>query len=115
MPDTIEITDIPPARRDEAAEVLTEAFLADPLSRHLFRDSPAPYQDCLRELFRFSCSVRHELDWPLKGALLDGRLMGVAGLSLPEDKEWPPSLQAIYHNFKEFIGPQASARLEEYS
>jgi ribosomal protein S18 acetylase RimI-like enzyme len=98
-----------------AIEVLTRAFEDDPLMRYVFANATAPYEECLRELFRFSCEVRLLLGWPLFGSFAHDQLAGVAGVTEPEEKAWPPSLQAVYEQMKAVVGPLASGHMEEYS
>jgi GNAT superfamily N-acetyltransferase len=120
MAQGVEIIEVELARREEAAMVLLDAFEDDPLAIFIMRGAYAPYSDFmywdyLYELFRFSCSVRLHLGWPLKGALLDGKLVGVAGYTMPDGGEWPPLLEEIYDRLKWFLGPKSSGQLEEYS
>ena len=106
---------VPRERQDEAAEVLALAFEQDPLMGYVFADQGEACHQALRELFRFSCAVRFDLDWPLFGIEEDGRLLGVAGVTAPEDKPWPPSLAATYEQYTSFVGPRAAARFERYA
>jgi ribosomal protein S18 acetylase RimI-like enzyme len=91
------------------------AFHDDPLMRYLFGAAGAAYSDHLRALFRFSCAVRLLLDWPLLGSVKDGRLLGVLGVTEPEDKPWPSTLQSVYDQFKAVVGPAASRDLEGHA
>lgn len=100
---------------EQAVDVLASAFEHDPLMRYLFAESPAPHEQNLRALFRFSCEVRYLLDWPLLGSFDGTRLVGVAGITEPEAKAWPPELESVYGELRAFIGPVAAAGLEEYS
>jgi hypothetical protein len=59
--------------------------------------------------------VRFDLEWSLLGCVYDELLVGVAGLSEPEDKEWPGRLEETYEKFKSEVGPEATERLERYS
>lgn len=102
------------AHLDEATEVLTQAFLADPLMRYAFADWGAAIATPLRALFSFSCEVRYELDWPLFGVAHDGRLAGILGVTEVDDKPWPATLAAIYDRFVEAIGPASAARFGRY-
>ncbi len=99
----------------DAAAVLADAFVDDSLMRHLFRVQPPKYHSHLRELFRFSCEVRLDLEWPLLGSVSGDRLVGVAAVTRPDDTQWPASLSATYERLKSSIGPEATERLERYS
>lgn len=99
---------------DEAAGVLTRAFLDDPLMRHIFADWGERIAIPLRALFVFSCAVRYELDWPLFGAVEGGRLVGVLGVSAVEDAPWPEALSAGYDDFRAAIGPVSAGRFARY-
>lgn len=99
-----------------AISLLTKAFHADPLLSYIFAVSVSDYERTLEELFRFSCEVRLLLEWPLWGWYsAEGTLTGVAGLSMPEEKPWPQSLEAVYNEFQACIGPAASQRIERYA
>jgi ribosomal protein S18 acetylase RimI-like enzyme len=100
---------------DDAIEVLFHSLVNDPLPHYLFETSNVDYQHSLRELFRFSCEVRLDLDWPLLGCIFNSALAGVAGLSEPEEVPWPESLSKTYRKMRSVIGPQAIERLERYS
>ena len=84
------------ARTDDAMAVLAHAFASDPLLRYVFDDWGDAYAGALRALFRFSCAVRFELDWPLLGAERAGRLVGVMDVNEPADRAWPPALSAAH-------------------
>ncbi|NIM96219.1 MAG: GNAT family N-acetyltransferase [Anaerolineales bacterium] len=98
-----------------AIQLLSSAFSDDPLMHFLFNNrSPTFHQD-LRELFRFTCEVRLELDWPILGCIADDGLVGVACVTEPEEVEWPESLGRTYRELVNSIGPEATERLERYS
>ncbi len=98
-----------------AIPVLVSAFMDDPLMRYVFADAPHPYEQNLYELFRFSCEVRLLLDWPLLGSFGETELMGVAGVTDPDQTPWPSALQTVYHEMQTFIGPTAATRFEQYA
>ena len=98
-----------------AIAVLSRAMQRDPLMQFIFEKSTVNYEPSLAELFRFSCAVRFDLDWPLLGCILESRLVGVAGVSEPQDTLWPESLSKTYDNFKSVVGLDATHRLERYS
>jgi ribosomal protein S18 acetylase RimI-like enzyme len=101
-------------RVDEAVGVLSRAFLASPLVRFLAGEDLTGDDPRMREWWRFSCAVRTELDWPLLGVEVDGRLVAAMGLSLTGTPEWPASLDAAYGRLLDALGPAGSARLEQY-
>lgn len=99
-----------------AVDVLCHAFADDPLMRYLFAVSTSSYQQSAQEMFRFSCEVRLLLGWSLFGCLdANGRLVGVAGVTLPEETPWPASLTAVYDELKACIGPRTTERIERYA
>lgn len=100
---------------DDAINVLSQALAGDPLFAFLFEKSNASFRGSLTELFRFSCEVRFDLGWPLLGCVSKSRLVGVAGLSEPEQKPWPESLERTYDRFRAIVGSEAAQRLERYS
>jgi ribosomal protein S18 acetylase RimI-like enzyme len=99
----------------EAIDILSRAFEHDPLMRFIFERSTSDFQSSLAELFRFSCEVRIELEWPLLGCNHDSRLVGVACVTVPEHRPWPKSLSKKYEKLVSAIGPEATDRLERYS
>ena len=118
MPASQAAPDVVPLSREHlpaAIEVLARAFQSDPLMRYIFAEAEAPYDQCLKELFRFSCEVRYLLDWPLFGSFTDTRLLGVAGVTEPEQKPWPETLVSVYRELQTVIGPRATEHLEQYS
>jgi GNAT superfamily N-acetyltransferase len=102
-------------RRQEAVSVLVPAFLDDPLFEFIMGRKPDAADPCIQDFFAFSCEVRYDLDWPLLGVEQNGRLVGVAGIDEPGHKDWPDSLTQTYFSLSKCIGPQATARLEEYA
>lgn len=99
-----------------AADVLMRAFADDPMVKYVFKASKASLEDSGMALFTFSCEVRLLLDWPLLGVIEnDKNLIGVAGLSLPGEVQWPQSLQRVYDDFKKTVGEAAASRMENYS
>ncbi len=105
--------EIRPDSLDAAAGVLALAFENDPLMKYVF-SGPA-YSRHIGDLFRFVCEARLELGWPIIGTSSDGRLAGVACLSPPEDKAWPPSLAEKYDRFRSSINPESFDRLGRFS
>ncbi len=118
MPDDHATPRVVPLTRADlpvAIPILVSAFMDDPLMRYVFADAPHPYEQNLYELFRFSCEVRLLLAWPLLGSFADSALLGVAGITDPDETPWPATLQTVYHNMQRFIGPTAAARFEQYA
>ncbi len=99
---------------EPATDLLGAAFAADPLMDFLFYGGAAKDRG-RRSLMRFACEVRLHLDWPLLGVYRDGALAGVAGLTMPEPKDWPAGLDAAYRRLGEAVGAEAIGRLERYS
>lgn len=97
--------------RDEAAVVLTKAFLREPWLRWAFAECEDPAA-ALRGLQELSVDIRLGMGWPLLGARVDGRLVGVAGASVPGSGPWPEKLDAAYAELCRSIGPVATERIE---
>jgi hypothetical protein len=104
--------DVRPGSLDAAVEVL--AFDNDPLMKYVFSGAEA-YGRGLREVFRFVCEARFDLDWPILGTYTDDHLCGVACLSPPEDKTWPPSLGRKYDRLQASVDYEAFNRLGRFS
>lgn len=98
-----------------AAALLARAFRGDPLIAYLTQDVERPLGELLPTFFRFPCEVRLRLDWPLLGRFQDGALAGVAGVTLPEDADWPPALEAVYRETQDALGRVGTRRLEAYA
>ncbi len=112
---TARVAPLARAHLPEAVGVLARAFAADPMLRWIMSASPAPMERGAQALFRFSCEVRLQLDWPLFGSFAGERLEAVAGVTALEDVPWPDSLRAVYDDLAAVIGPEATVRLERYS
>ena len=99
----------------DAIRVLADAFAQDPLMRYCFGVSDMDFEKSLHEMFRFACEVRLLLEWPLLGCWKNGKLVGVAGASLPGSPKWPPALQNVYGELKASIGKTSSDIMEAYA
>lgn len=110
-----QIISLPHSSIENAVEVLSVAMENDPLMRYIFRSQGETYRQNLRDLFRFSCEVRFELEWSVLGVRLGSKLVGVANLTEPGEAEWPKSLSKKYESLKSAIGLDAIQRLERYS
>ncbi len=115
MANSAAVVQIPRSRLEEAVGVLAAAFEPDPLMNYIFAGQGPAYADSLRQLMRFACLVRFDLDWPLLGVEDSGRLVGVLGVGLAADTPWPDSLKQTYQEFGDVAGAEAVARLEAYS
>jgi ribosomal protein S18 acetylase RimI-like enzyme len=115
MTDTIKIIDLSMDDHEEAADLLTAAFLSDPLMSYLSGDSPAGHEVCTAALMRLSITYRLHLGWPALGIRgSDGRLEGVIGMSAPGPTPDSPVVDALNSWYRETIGPDAVARYAEY-
>ena len=101
------------ADRDDAVDVLTEAFLQEPWLRWTFESHGDRFPGMLRALQTLSVDIRYGMGWPLFGAFLDDQMVGVVGTSIPGSGEWPKSLDDAYAEYCEMIGPEATERLEK--
>jgi len=113
--DKLGLVDIGRERLNEAAEMLALAFASDPMVGHLFPAQDGDLHSKLQSLFRFSCEVRLQLDWPLKGCEWRRKLFGVMGVTEPDPKEWPASLIEVYRSTSVIMGPDAMERMEHLS
>jgi GNAT superfamily N-acetyltransferase len=110
------IINIPHERLEEAVEILALAFEHDPAIQYLFSgvSQQAAFHYQLRELFRFACAVRFDLESPLLGYVVDNELAGVACVGAPVDKPLSDPLIKMYERLKSVIGPEAANRLEAH-
>jgi GNAT superfamily N-acetyltransferase len=109
-----QIIDISRERVEEATEVLTRAFENYPMMDFFFAHSGDKYVAHIREAFRFTCLMRLELNDNITGVEIDGRLVAVACISNPERPDWPESLQRLFAQFEENVGPAAWERFGQY-
>ena len=110
-----EIIDIPRKRLDDAAEVLARAFEDYPLIGYIFAGTGGDYARQVWEAFRITCESRLALNDSVKGVLdEEGRLVAVACINHPEQKEWPASLEQAYAEFEKRIAPRAAECLNQY-
>jgi GNAT superfamily N-acetyltransferase len=101
---------------EEAAEVLTAAFLTDPLMLFLSGDSSAGHEVCTAALMRLSITYRLHLGWPALGIRgNDGRLEGVIGMSVPGPTPKSVAFDALNNWYHDVIGPNAVARYAQYA
>ena len=98
------------AERDAADAVLSDAFAAYPVMRHVLGESRP--RD-LRKLIALFTAARWLRGHPLLGAFDDDRLVGVATLTPPGEHAVPPALEATAHATWEALGAAAWARYEE--
>jgi ribosomal protein S18 acetylase RimI-like enzyme len=105
--------EIGPRYLDAAVEVLALAFQNDPLM--MYACSGPAYASYVREVFRFVCEARWELGWPIIGTTGDSGLNGVACLSAPGEKVWPPSLVKKYDRLQASVSNEAFNRMGRFS
>jgi ribosomal protein S18 acetylase RimI-like enzyme len=97
-----------------AMEVLSAAFLQDPLMSFIFGWDPETRRAGIRALLEMTCRIRLELQESLVGIESGGRLAAVACIAHPEKRPWPASLEAAWEEFEDVIGHDAAARLGRY-
>jgi ribosomal protein S18 acetylase RimI-like enzyme len=100
---------------DESARLLANAFRDDPVMHYFYPFDEQQANQCRLALLRFACQVRLDLEWPLIGIVEGTRVWGVAGISAPEKKSWPASLERHYKELEEVVGTEALQRQEAYS
>ena len=108
------VVDVTRERLDEAAHVLARAFEDYPLMRYIFEDSGDEYFHHVRDVMRFTCDARLALGYSLKGVEEDGRIVAVACINHPEEKEWPAALEQSLNKVMDSVGEQAAARLGQF-
>ncbi len=99
---------------EEAADVLTQAFVGDPLIRYLLSGHESMYQEKVRELFHYQCLMYVEMELPIFGAVQDSRITGAACLSVPEEKERPASLVEADKKYNESVGKDSFERVQRF-
>ncbi len=98
-----------------ASQLLSRAFLDDPITLYIFNGSIASDDPRLLDFHRFSCTIRLEMDWPLIGVEKSQKLVAVASLTGPGDFQWPDSLKKALANLRSCIGEDASSRLQTFA
>lgn len=97
-----------------AVDILARAFFNYQVMRYVLKDAADQFSERHQALIAFFCETRLSRDWPLLGLFDNDRLLAVAGVNEPKDKPWPPSLEKIYRELGELIGPAAMERLENF-
>jgi GNAT superfamily N-acetyltransferase len=105
---------IPGEQLEEASGVLARAFHNYPVVRYCLADQAEYYDRAVRALMRFNCERRAATGGMHLGVYDAGRLVGVAGISSPEELPMPASLVSRWTWLAAVIGPQAVARLERF-
>jgi ribosomal protein S18 acetylase RimI-like enzyme len=95
--------------------MLANAFRDDPVMHYFYPFDEQRAYECRVALLRYACQVRLDLEWPLIGIVEGTCVWGVAGISAPEKKAWPPSLEKHYKELEEAVGTEALLRQEAYS
>lgn len=108
------LTQLTAADLPQATEVLTNAFLQDPLMGFFFGSDLNIRREGIRAVLGITCRIRIELGEPLVGIEVDGRLAAVACLVPPGKRDWAASLEAAWEEFVGSIGQEAAARLGRY-
>jgi GNAT superfamily N-acetyltransferase len=97
----VDVTELPPARFDEASVVMADAFVNDPGWKAVGPDNPKRLHTYIRRVCRGSLNVVERWGGPIWHVERDGRVAGV--LSSVDPGQWPPpQLRAIAH---QVLGP----------
>jgi GNAT superfamily N-acetyltransferase len=105
---------IPSDQLEEASSVLARAFHDYPVSRYCFADQGGYYDRAVRALFRFNCDRRAAIGGIHLGVYDGDRLVGVAGISQPDEQPLPAALVSRWTWLAAVLGPQAVDRLERF-
>ncbi|UCD25592.1 MAG: GNAT family N-acetyltransferase [Gemmatimonadota bacterium] len=81
-----------PERTEEALDVLCDSFYDYPVMRHVVGDVGDDYDGKLRTLIGFFLAARVLREEPMLAVIDEGRVVAVAILTTPGDKEAPPAL-----------------------
>lgn len=111
----LEIINLKSKHLVSASQLLSRAFVNDPIIQYVFAGSGSADDPRLHEFFRFSSIIRVEMGWPIIGLVESGELMAVAALTDPGKFPWPDSLKQTFANLRSCIGKDASQRLKEYA
>jgi ribosomal protein S18 acetylase RimI-like enzyme len=104
------------ARFAEAADVIAEAFVADPRMDWFFSDVSAPRRSTIRAQFTYLSTRHGARGWPIRGVEVDHRLAGVGFFIPPTTGSLEPDseIEAAYGCFRALITEGAESRLSRY-
>jgi len=102
------------AQKEEALDVLCDAFHEYPVMRYVLADSGPDYDGALRALIDLFCQARLTHGLSLYGIRHEGPLVAVSVTSDPIERPTPPQLQETAERLIERIGQEAWDRLGRY-
>ena len=116
----LELIHLPPARADEAVDVLTDAFRRYPVMLRVLgpgeagegepRGAAPPSEERLRRLVRFFVLARALSGDPILALQAGDEILGVATLSVPGRSRSVPELDEVRVETWAALGPDAEAR-----
>jgi ribosomal protein S18 acetylase RimI-like enzyme len=109
----VDVVDVTPERLDEAVDVLACAFMNSPLIK-LFYGGGHDYARTVRDAFGITCEARLTLGEYVKGVQINNRLVGVACIATPGEKQWPDELEQKFDDFAHRSGTNCMELLNQY-
>jgi len=100
---------------EEASEVLGKAFVGYPLADYMFEGVENETERRFGVMFRYLITARLVRGWPVFGAWLGNRIVGVAVVSEPGEEWSTPELDKLWNEATESMGKQAIERFLAYA
>ena len=110
----LEVTDLAPDRTDEAVDVLSDAFFDYPVMRFVIGETGSGYAQRLRTLIHFFTTARFLRNDLVMGVTAEGRIVAVANINRPGERESPPRLSELREQVWRELGDDARSRYEAY-
>jgi GNAT superfamily N-acetyltransferase len=111
----LDVTDLTPDRTDEAVEVLSDAFFDYPVMRFVIGEAGSAYAQRLRTLIHFFTTARFlRNDLVMGVTTAEGRIVAVANVNRPGEREPPPGLGELREQVWREVGDEARSRYEAY-
>jgi GNAT superfamily N-acetyltransferase len=112
---TLVLKDLPPDRINEAVDVLSDAFFDYPVMRFVIGQAGNTYDHRLRTLVHFFTAARFVRNDLVMGVATDqDRIVAVANVNRPGERESPPELDQLREQVWRDLGDAARSRYAAY-
>jgi ribosomal protein S18 acetylase RimI-like enzyme len=105
---------VPEPLAEEAAEVLTQAFVDYPMMRYFFGEDPGHRRAMTHRIFSLSLRQRLVTGWPALAVEHEGGLVGALIADAPGPEPGAPEIDAEFERFAGEVGEQTAGRFESY-
>ena len=102
-------------RFDDVVETLCDAFQDYPVMRYILKDAGDAYDSHLPVLVGYFTGSRFSRNWPVLGAIDEGKLVGAANINPPHLTPAPPALEERYRRMCDQLGEGAIERFHRFA